>query len=136
MTRFGKTSLLWLLAGSLVAAGGAVAWRVATAGAKQSHDALLQVEKSESDLIGLKSRLLLWEKAHPPSKIAGVNGILRIEPVALSANFSPREFPGIGEVLTGMYTQHGSLQLKSFVLEWGASGAAHLAVFGDKVFTQ
>ena len=50
MTNFGKTSLIWLLAGSLVAASGVMAWRVAAVGAKQAQDALLQVDKSEADL--------------------------------------------------------------------------------------
>lgn len=138
MTRFGKTSLIWLLAGSLVAAGGAVTWRVAAAGARQAQDALSQVDKSEADLVSLKTQLLRWEKAHPPGSMAGQKSTvsLRIEPVALNADFAPREFPGIGPVLAGMYTEHGSLKLKSFNLELGAGGVAHVAVLGDKVFMQ
>jgi hypothetical protein len=136
MTHFGKKSLIWLIAGSLVAASGAVAWRVTATGAKQAQDALLQVERSETDLATLKTRLLKWEKAHPPGSLARPTGVLRIEPVALTADFSPHEFTGIQPVLTGMYIEHGSLKLKSLALEIGAGGAAHLAVLGDKVFVQ
>ena len=136
MTHFGKKSLIWLVAGSLVAASGAVAWHVTSIGAKQAHDALQQVERSETDLVTLKTRLLQWEKAHPPGSMAGLTNILRIEPVALTADFTPREFTNIEPVLTGMYVEHGSLKLKSLDLAVGATGAAHLAVLGDKVFVQ
>ena len=144
MTNFGKTSLIWLLAGSLVAASGVMAWRVAAVGAKQAQDALQQVDKSEADLAALKTRLAQWQKAHPPGSL-GSKGIIRIEPVALTADFAPREFPGIGKVLGGMYTENGSLKLKSFNLELGAgagtgigagAGTMHLTVLGDKVFMQ
>lgn len=138
MTNFGKNSLIWLVAGSLAIGGGAVAWRVTEVGAQQAQDALRQVEKSEADLASLKAQLMQWEKAHPPGSLAGQSntGMLRIEPVALNADFAPREFSAIGPVLAGMYTERGSLNLKSFVLEMSPGGSAHVAVSGDKVFMQ
>jgi len=136
MTRFGKKSFIWLVAGSLVAAGGAMAWRVADVGAQQAQGALLQVEKSEADLASLKTRLMQWGIAHPPGSMDGQTGVLHVEPVALNADFSPGEFPGIGQVLAGMYTERGSLNLKSFNMEFGTGGTAHVTVVGEKVFVQ
>lgn len=135
MTRFGKKSLIWLVAGSLVAASGAAAWRVTSTGAKQAQDSLQQVVKSEADLASLKASVAQWEKNYPPGSITG-QGVLRIEPVALTAEFSPREFPDLGLVLGGMYTEHGSLNLKSFNLEIVTDGKVRVALLGDKVFVQ
>lgn len=135
MTRFGKKSLIWLVAGSFVAAGGAAVWRVTATGAKQAQDALQQVAKSEADLVRLKASVEQWGKIYPPGSIAA-QGALRIEPVALTADFSQREFPELGQVLAGMYTEHGSLNLKSFNLEVVAGGKTHVALLGDKVFVQ
>lgn len=136
MTHFGKKSFIWLVAGSLVASGGAVAWRVSAVGAQRAQDALLQVQKSEADLASLKTRLMQWENAHPQGITEGQTGILHIEPVALNIDFSPGEFTGIGQVLAGMYTEHGSLNLKSLNMEFGTGGTAHVTVVGDKVFVQ
>jgi len=135
MTRFGKKSLIWLVAGSFVFTGGAVAWRVASVGAQRAQDALLQVQQSETDLASLKTRLVQWEKAHPLG-MDGQAAVLRIEPVALNIDFSPSEFTGINQVLAGMYTERGSLNLKSFNMEFGTGGAVHVTVVGDKVFVQ
>ncbi len=55
--------------------------------------------------------------------------------MALSADFAPKEFPGIDKVLAGMYTENGSLNLKNFVLEIGAGGTAHITLVGDKIFS-
>lgn len=134
MTHFEKKSLIWLLAGSLVLAGSAMAWRVAATGSSQAHDALHQVEKSQADFDSLKARLSLWESTHPEGT-AAQGGVLHIEPVALTADFTPQEFSGIGTVLAGMYTKNGSLNLKSFVIDF-KDGNAHLAVLGDKAFVQ
>jgi len=137
MTRFGKKSLTWLVVGSLVAAGGGVAWRVTGIGAQQAQEALRQVEKSEADLASLKTRLAKWQQTHDPGDAAdrGKLGVVQIEPVALSADFSPREFSGIDRVLSGMYTENGSLNLKSLTLEIGSGGTAHITVLGDKIFS-
>lgn len=136
MTNFGKKSLLWLFAGSLIAAGGGVAWRVTAAAMMRAEESLRQVEKSEADLFILNSRLKQWQKAHPPGSLAGSAGGPHIEPVALSADFSPGEFLHIGQMLAGMYTERGALNLKSFTLEMGANGTAHVVVSGDKIFVQ
>ena len=135
MTRFGKKSFVWLIAGSVAVACGAAAWRVAAIGAQQAQESLRQIEKSETDLAGLKARLVLWEKAHPPGSLTG-KGAVSIEPVALNADFSPRELPGFGQVLAGMYTERGSLGLKSFALEIVKEGNAHVTVAGDKAFVK
>ena len=135
MTRFGKKSLTWLVAGSLVAAGGGMAWYVTAAGAKQAQEALRQVEKSEADLASLKTRLAKWEQTHSPGDLQGKAGGIHIEPVALKADFSPREFSLIDRVLSGMYTENGSLMLKNFVLEFGTGGVAHVSMEGDKIFS-
>lgn len=136
MTRFGKKSLTLLVAGSLVLAGSGLAWRVASVGAQQAREALRQVEKSEADLANLKTQLAKWAQTHDLGDAAGKGkqGVLQIEPVALTADFSPGEFPGIGRVLSGMYTENGSLNIKSFTLEIGAGGAAHVTLLGDKIF--
>jgi len=137
MTRFGKKSLVWLIAGSVAAAGGGLAWRVSSVGAQHAEEALKQVEKSEADLASLKSRLAQWQQTHDFSDTAeqGKLASLQIEPVALTADFAPKEFPGIDHVLSGMYTENGSLNLKSFVLEMGTGGSAHLSILGDKIFS-
>jgi len=135
MTRFGKKSLIWLVAGSLVVAAGAAAWRVTEIGAAQAKESLRQVEKSEADLGRLKTQLAQWEKAHPPGSLVGKASV-RIEPVALSADFSPHELPGMGQVLAGMYVEHGFLSLKSFSLDIGTGGTAHVAMAGDKMFVK
>jgi outer membrane protein OmpA-like peptidoglycan-associated protein len=137
MTNFGKKSLTWLVVGSLVAAGGGVAWRVASVGAQQAQEALRQVERSEADLANLKTRLAKWLQTHDLGDAAdqGKLGALQIEPVALTADFSPKEFAGIDSVLSGMYTENGSLNLKSFILETGAGGTAHITLLGDKIFS-
>ena len=137
MTRFGKTSLTWLVVGSLVAAGSGVAWHVASIGARQAQESLRQVEKSEAGLVNLKTRLEKWLQTHDLGDVAdqGKLGALQIEPVALTADFSSKEFSGIDSVLSGMYTENGSLNLKSFSLEIGAGGNAHITLLGDKIFS-
>jgi len=137
MTRFGKKSLTWLVAGSVIAAVGGAAWRVTSVGAQQSQEALRQVERSEADLANLKVQLAKWLETHELGDAAdqGKLGALQIEPVALNADFSPREFSGIDHVLTGMYTENGSLNLKSFTLDVGAGGSAHITLLGDKIFS-
>ena len=143
MTRFGKTSFTWLVAGSLVAAGGALAWRVTASGAEKADRALQQLKQSEDEFARVKAQLARWELAQA---VGGV-GVPRVEPVALSADFSPAELPGIGRVLAGMYAEHGFLNLKQFVFELReASGptdgtnvggrVARITVHGEKVFLQ
>ena len=136
MTLFGRRSLTWLVVGSLVAAGGAAAWRVTSVGAQQAQDALRQVESSEADLASLKARLAKWQQTHDLGDAADKGKwTLQIEPVALTADFSPKEFSGIDHVLSGMYTENGSLKLKSFTLEIGTGGTTHIAILGDKIFS-
>ena len=137
MTRFGKKSFIWLVVGSLVAAGGGVAWRVGSVGAQQAQEDLKQVERSEADLANLKTRLATWVQTHDLSDVSTQSklGALQIEPVALAADFSPKEFSGIDHVLSGMYTENGFLNLKSFILEMGSGGSAHLSLLGDKIFS-
>lgn len=137
MTRFGKKSLTLLVVGSFVAAGGGAAWRIASAGAQLAQEALWQVEKSEADLARLKTRLAKWEENHDLGDTVSQDklGAPQTEPVALTADFSAQEFSGIDRVLSGMYTENGSMNLKSFVLEIGTGGIAHITVLGNKIFS-
>lgn len=133
MTLFEKKSLAWLVVGSIVAAGGGMAWHATSVGLLQAQESLRQVKKSETDFADLKTRLAKWIQTHDQGKAdQGKLVALKIEPVALSADFAPGELSGIGAVLSGMYSENGSLNLKSFTLNVGTS--THITLFGDKIF--
>jgi hypothetical protein len=135
MKKFARNSFLWLLAGSLIVSCSALAWRVMLTSAAQAHDVLRQVERSQADLEELKVRLTLWQKVHSMDRIVPV-GVLHTEAVAISADLPPQEFPGIGNVLAKMYTENGSFNLKSLLIDFSHDSHAHLSIMGDKTFKQ
>lgn len=141
MTRFGKSSVAWLLCGSLAASAGLLVLRTSTLGADKAARSIEKLRQSEEALAKLKGQLARWKAENA----GGGAGMPRVEPVALSADFSPGELPGIGKVLAGMYAENGFLNLKQFIFEWrDAPGTkdpgavdgrtARLTVVGEKVF--
>ncbi len=130
MTHFGKTSFLWLLAGSVALAVGMLTHSVINANVKRTDSSLQQLKQSEEEFARVKTQLAKWERA----KASGAVTLPRVQPVALTAEFAPEELPGISRVLSGMYADHGFLNLKSFTYQWGTNKTVHMEVLGDKIF--
>lgn len=142
MTRFGKKSITLLVAGSLLTAASGLALRLTMISADKTGKALQELTRSEEEFGRVQQQLARWNKVQ-----AGGGAVVpRVEPVALTADFSPEELPRINRVLAGMYADNGSLDLKSFVFEWSTTGqggagaatsgarVAHVSVLGNKVF--
>ncbi|MDZ4202955.1 MAG: hypothetical protein U1C96_12510 [Gallionella sp.] len=137
MTRFGKKSITLLVVGSLVAGLGAMAVHMTMVSAEKSKRSLEALAQSEAEFGRVKEQLDRWLKVQATGEVT----VPRVEPVALSADFSPEEFPGINRVLAGMYADNGFLNLRSFVFTLsGTAGpggnVAHVTVSGEKVFMQ